>query len=122
MSYIPNTPLTHGTLVVAATTNATSIKASPGVLGFLAMDNTNSTPLYVKFYDKASAPTVGTDTPAYTFMVPGNLNGAGNNPPIPPGGLNFTAGIAMAVTTNRVSTDATAVGTANTCTVNYGYL
>ncbi len=47
----------------AASTNATSLKASAGTLFALYAVNLNAAMRYVKFYDKASAPTVGTDVP-----------------------------------------------------------
>lgn len=32
--------------------------------------NVNTSDVYVKFYDKATSPTVGTDTPILTLLVP----------------------------------------------------
>jgi hypothetical protein len=111
---------TPGKLIAANTTNATSIKGSAGTVGFLSFQNKDASPVYVKFYDKASAPTVGTDTPVAVFMVPGNASGTGNNPPLPPQGLAFATGIAMAVTAGIADADTTAVP-ASAVTVNYGY-
>lgn len=108
-------------LVSAASTNATSVKASAGVLGMATVSNVNAAVRYLKFYNKASAPTVGTDTPVLTFAIPGNTAGAGSNVPIPDVGLAFTTGIAFALTVE--ATDAGSTGVAvSEIVVNLGYL
>lgn len=121
MTYIPpRAAATPGRLVSAATTNATSVKASAGTLHTLVAVNTTATLKYVKFYNKASAPTVGTDTPVQTFAVPGNTAGAGVAVPIPTQGLNFSTGIAFAITGAAADADTTAVG-AGDVIISYGY-
>ncbi len=107
-------------LISAATTNATSVKGSPGSLGSIICGNVGATVAYLKLYNKASAPTVGTDTPVHTIMIPGNTAGAGFSYPIP-AGLSFTTGIALAVTGLMADTDTTAVALNQVC-VNLGYL
>lgn len=111
---------TPGKLNSAASTNATSVKASAGKLGWVSVTNINASPRYLKFYNKASAPTVGTDTPVLVLLIPGNANGSGNNPAIPPQGLNFSTGIAFAITTGAADSDTGAVAL-NDIIVNYGY-
>lgn len=96
-------------LVSAATTNATSLKASAGTLYALVATNTNAAARYLKLYDKATAPTVGTDTPVLTICVPGNTAGAGVVLPIPACGLAFANGIAYATTTGAADSDTAAV-------------
>lgn len=91
--------------IAAATTNATSVKASAGQVGGYAIFNKATSNRYVKLYDKASAPTVGTDTPVTTILVP-----AGGGAILPIGaGIVFAVGIAYAITTGIEVTDATAV-------------
>src|SRR6185437_2403366 len=107
-------------LVSAATTNATSVKASAGSVGVIVVGNVASTVAYLKFYNKASAPTVGTDTPVFVVPIPGNTAGAGATVPLGPG-LSFTTGIAFAVTGLLADTDTTAVA-ANNVSVSLGYL
>ena len=53
----------------AATTNATSTKASAGTVYGIIVANASAETRYLKVYNKASAPTVGTDTPVLTFPV-----------------------------------------------------
>jgi hypothetical protein len=100
-------------LISAATTNATSLKASAGqVYGFQFTNKNTSNPAYVKLYNKASAPTVGTDTPVKVICVP-----AAASVSLPtvvvhqqPLGIAFGTGIAYAVTGGSADNDTTAVG------------
>jgi hypothetical protein len=121
---IAETPTTLGGLtphqkISAATTNATSLKASAGQLYWLYVSNVNAAARYIKFYDKATAPTVGTDTPVLTILVPGNAAGAGGTVPIP-SGIAFGTGIAYAITTGVAVADTGAVA-ANEIVLNLGY-
>lgn len=64
----------------AATTNPTSAKASAGDVHCISGFNAAASVRYLKFYAKATAPTVGTDTPVLTIALPVgafniNLNG-----------------------------------------------
>lgn len=54
----------------ANTTNATSAKAGPGYLHHISGYNAAAAARYLKLYNKASAPTVGTDTPFMTIYLP----------------------------------------------------
>jgi hypothetical protein len=49
-------------LAAAATTNATVIKATPGMVYGFSLFHVNDAPVYVTFYDSASAPTPDTTT------------------------------------------------------------
>jgi len=113
--------LTPYKLNSAASTNATSVKASAGTLGAIIVTNINAAVRYLKFYNKASSPTVGTDTPVLVFAIPGNTAGAGIAVPLPPHGFSFTTGIAFALTTGAADSDTGAVA-ANEQIVNLGYL
>jgi hypothetical protein len=93
-------------LLSAASTNATSIKASAGKLYGIMASNIGVAPAYVKFYNKASSPTVGSDTPIMTIMVPANQGGIARELLI---GVPFGTGLAMAVTGGAADADTTAV-------------
>lgn len=95
-------------LISAASTNATSLKASAGTLYTLYAVNLNAAVRYVKFYNKASAPTVGTDTPVATFPIPASTTGAGFAIDLGPG-FDFATGIAYATTTGAADSDTGAV-------------
>lgn len=101
----------------AATVNATSVKDGACTLwDVIAMNVSTSAPAYLKLYDKASAPTVGTDTPVYVLPLPtaGSANGAGAARSWPTG-LKFTLGLAYAITGGMADTDATAVAAGQVC-------
>lgn len=91
----------------AATTNATSVKASAGTVYSITVSNTAASPRYVKLYNKASAPTVGTDVPVLTIPVPA---GGVVNVPFGTTGHRLGTGIALAITANAADSDATAIG------------
>jgi len=90
----------------AATTNATSLKASAGEVGMIVAFNTSAAAKFLKFYNKASAPTVGTDTPILTLPIPASNNGFVITPSE---GIAFSTGIAFAITGAVADGDTTAV-------------
>lgn len=107
-------------LLSASSTNATSVKASAGSVGFIFAVNLNAAVRYLKLYNKASAPTVGTDTPIATLPIPASTTGAGFSLSIPDG-VNFSTGIAYATTTGAADSDTAAVA-ANEIFVFMGYV
>lgn len=62
----------HRLLTAAATVNATLVVAAPGEVYRAFGYNAAGAARYLKFYDKASAPVVGTDTPVITIYLPAN--------------------------------------------------
>lgn len=109
--WTPATPV-----IAAATTNATSVKASAGQVGGWYIHNNAASVRYVKLYNKASAPTVGTDTPVLVIPIPA---GAAANVEFA-NGIAFSTGIALAIVTGQANSDATAV-TAGDVVVNLLY-
>lgn len=93
-------------LISAASTNATSVKGSNGTIGSLVATNLNVLPRYIKLYSKASAPTVGTDTPVATLLIP-----PGGSLVLDCGGfgIRLSTGIAYALTTGITVADTGAV-------------
>lgn len=89
----------------AATTNATSVKASTGVVYGVNLHNSGAAAVFVKLYNKASAPVVGTDVPVETIAIPagGRVDYSYTQ------GNAFSAGIAYAITNLVADTDTTAV-------------
>jgi hypothetical protein len=109
-SISPNLPVpTMSTISSTNTTNATSVKASAGTVFNILVSNTGSAAAYLKLYNKASAPTVGTDVPVITITVPANGVVCVNPHLI---GIWFSTGIALAITNNAADSDTTAVATA----------
>jgi len=113
---IPSTP---GKLISANTTNGTVVKSEPSAVDFLTASNTNASPRYLKIYNKRTAPTVGTDIPVFTFLIPGN-SGSGTNIPLPPKGLQLDEGFGLGLTTGVADNDTGAVA-ANEIVVNYQF-
>lgn len=100
--------LTQGKVVAAASTNATSLKASAGQVYGYEFTNKSATLAYVKLFNKASAPTVGTDVPTRIIAVPaGGVRQFTTNIGIP-----FSTGIAYCIVngaTGYLDADTTAV-------------
>lgn len=97
---------TSARIASAATTNATSVKASAGNLYSMELSNTSAAVKFFKLYNKATAPTVGTDTPVHTILIPAGATLQlcwDMNP------KRFSTGIAYAITGAKADTDATAV-------------
>lgn len=113
------TAATGHSAVSAASTNATSVKGSAGTLFSIEAFNTNAAPAYLKLYNKATAPTVGTDTPVRRYCIPGNVAGAGVVFAFPKG-VTFDTGIAYAITTGAADSNTDAVA-ANEVLVNLSY-
>lgn len=95
--------------ISAATTNATSVKASAGTCNTISCGNINAAVRYLKLYNKASAPTVGTDTPVATIVLKINETTTVDCGPF---GRRFATGIAYAITTGIAVADTGAVAAA----------
>jgi hypothetical protein len=118
VSLSPNLAATPYALSAAATTNATSVKASAGTLFSIICSNTAAATNYLKLYNKASAPTVGTDVPVLTIAIPTNGTIALELGTL---GYRFAAGIAFATTVNAVDSDTTVLAAANTMKIALSY-
>ena len=93
-------------LTTAASTNAAVVKASAGNIFEISVFNSTAATIYVRLYNKATAPTVGTDVPLVVIPVAAN---ALANIEFGALGKRFATGIAIAVTAAAGNTDATAV-------------
>jgi hypothetical protein len=103
-------------LVTTASTNAASLTGIP--CGFDGMSGWSTVTAYLKIFDKASAPVLGTDIPVMTIMLPANV----------PQRVDFGVetcpmkfGLAIAVTLNPADNDATVLAAANTSGVDIFY-
>jgi len=96
---------TMARVAAAASTNSTNVKASAGrVVGYHFTNNTAAAK-YIKLYNKASAPTVGTDTPVTTLILPASSQIFAQFV----GGLSFATGIGYGITGAVADNDTTAV-------------
>lgn len=94
-----------------------NIKATPGVVTGYFISNLHASAVrYIKFYNKATAPTVGTDTPKLTIPLQpktaANLSASDH--------IYFSAGIGIGATTGLADNDTGAPG-ANDVVVNILY-
>lgn len=88
----------------ANTTNPTSAKAAAGNVHHVNGYNSSATVTYLKLYNKASAPTVGTDTPFMTIaLAPTSTFSVNLN------ALYFGTGIAYGLTTDAADAGTTVV-------------
>lgn len=94
-------------VVSLASTNAASILASQGRVVGWHLYNATETIKVVKLYNLATAPTVGTTVPFLTIPIAANSQATFNC-----NGINFSDGIAIAITgaIADASTTATAAG------------
>jgi hypothetical protein len=102
--------------ISTADTNATLVKASPGRVKNYQIYNGNNAIRYFKFYDKATAPTVGTDIPVQRIPLPPNawtIFGTDD-------GLRFEQGISYGIVTGAADNNTTATGT--DIQVNIGFM
>ncbi|URC15517.1 hypothetical protein DB2_15 [Octadecabacter Antarctic DB virus 2] len=109
---------TYEQVITAATENETSVTTGPTRLRTFALVNGVATLRYFKLYDKASAPVAGTDTPVATItMSPNSESGF----TLPGGGLQFSLGLAYAMTLGVANSDTTADSVVGAITGILGY-
>ncbi len=109
-------------LIALNSDNATLVAAGPHVLLSAQLSGVGSAPAYVKFYDKATAPTCGTDTPKKVLAIPAAstaANGGGSNVTVSLG-TSFLLGLGFCVVTGIADSDDTAVA-ASTFNINFDY-
>lgn len=94
---------TSSRVVAAASTNATSLKASAGNITEIDVFNVAAYDVFLKFYNKASAPTIGTDTPVWTIPIKAGTGYAREFAL----GKSFATGIAYAITKLQADSDTT---------------
>lgn len=97
----------------AATTNSTLMHAGRGLVKVMLPINTTAVLYYLKLYDKATAPTCGTDTPVLTIPVPSTgTAGQGGGVALPSAdGLQFFLGIGFCLTGGIADNDVTVAAT-----------
>lgn len=104
-------------LVSAGSANNTNIKASAGSLyGYSISNTTASTTEFVKFFNKATTPAAGTDTPIWTVQVPGSstVTAYFSTP------IGCSAGLGLATVTGAADNSSTGVS-AGDLVINVAY-
>lgn len=106
-------------LVSVNTVNGTNVTQAPTTVKGIQVYNINASARYLKIYNKATAPTVGTDVPVKVILIPGGTAGAGSNVNLGEG-IYLSNGLSFALTTGIQDSDTTAVA-ANEIIVNIDY-
>jgi hypothetical protein len=101
----------------AASTNATLAKSSEGLLFYISGFNAAVATRFLKLYNKATAPTVGTDTPLLTIAIPASSAFVLDFSR----GVDFDTGIGYALTTGAADNDTGAVAAADILGLNILY-
>lgn len=113
---------THRLLSAAASVNATSVKGSAGNLHKIYGVSANAAARYLKLYNKATAPTVGTDTPIFTLYIPPNtVNGGQFSFDFGPIAHYFSLGIGYGMTTAAADADTGALTAGDVIAFNISY-
>jgi hypothetical protein len=105
---VPATPYFVNSL--ATTNGALILTGTSGLQAFYAT-NTGAAAAYVKLYNKATAPTVGTDVPEMIVPVPAAVGGVPGAVELTPGfnAYRFALGLGIAITGGAADADTTAV-------------
>jgi hypothetical protein len=101
----------------AGSTNATNVKSSAGKLYQVSVYNNTASLKYLKIYNKASSPTVGSDTPIFTWPIPANGGFVADFPK----GHDFSIGLGYAMTTGAADADTGAVTAGDLIGLNIAY-
>jgi hypothetical protein len=107
----PAVPATQYSVNSLNTTNgALILTGTSGLQAFFA-SNIGATVAYVKLYNKATAPTVGTDVPLMVIPVPAAVGTVAGFVELTPGfnGYRFPLGLGIAITGLMADSDTTAV-------------
>lgn len=108
---------TNRLLSAAASVNATLVKNAAGDLFNIDGYNNNAAARFLKLYNKASAPTVGTDTPVRTMRLPPTAQYSFSfNPP-----LYFSTGIGFGISTAAADADTGALTAGDIVAQNVDY-
>lgn len=103
-------PATSHHSISTASTNATAVKATAGNIVGGTITNNGAEMVYFKIYNKATAPSVGSDIPIFTIGIPKESTVKLGD--IVPLGHRYSVGISYAITGGMPIADATAVGAA----------
>ncbi len=114
----PSGGATPAKYLSAASNNSTNVKAVAGQVYSLVAINTTATLYYLKLYDKATAPTCGTDTSVQNYPVPASTAGAGFVLPIPVG-MSFFNGIGFCLTGGVADSDNSNAATGIVLSITY---
>jgi hypothetical protein len=99
------TGATSSRVVSATTVNNTNLKGSAGRIYNIDVFNVAAYDVFMKFYNKATAPAAGTDTPVWTVPLKSGTGFARSFP----AGKSFATGIGYAITKLQADSDTTVI-------------
>lgn len=102
----------------AATNNSTLVLGRASVVKVIHAVNTTATLYYLKLYNKATAPTCGTDVPVFVTALPANAAGGAPVSPDVSDGLLFPLGVGFCIVAGIADNDNTNADTG--ITLNLG--
>lgn len=103
-----------------ASDNSTNVSSAASTIYSGFVENFNGSAIYLKFYDSATAPTVGTDTPKMTIKVSAESSFSLNDVIGQSGGMYFSSGIGYGITGSYADDDTTTVA-ADTTLLQFSY-
>ena len=106
-------------LSAAATTNSTLVKGSAGRVARIRGYNAKAAVAFLKLYNKATAPTVGTDTPVLTFALAASKE---FDIDFNDFGYSFSTGIGFGITGAVADADTTALVAGDVLGLNILYI
>ena len=109
----------HRLVQSLASTNALLVKAGATRVARVVGYNAKATVVFLKLYNKASAPTVGTDVPVLTFALKPQFNFDINAEAL---GFNFATGCSYCITAGAADTDTTAIAAGDVLGLNIIYI
>jgi hypothetical protein len=113
----PSNGTTMSSYILAATTNSQLVITGTKNLFTIDVSNDSATKFWLKLYNKATAPTVGTDVPVLRYLVPANTMLEIQIPQYY--GAYFSLGIGYATTGLVADADTTAITAGSVVTVTY---
>ena len=113
------TLLYHRLVQSLASTNALLVKAGATRVARVVGYNAKATVVFLKLYNKASAPTVGTDVPVLTFALKPQFNFDISAEAL---GFNFATGCSYCITAGAADTDTTAIAAGDVLGLNIIYI
>ena len=113
------TLLYHRLVQSLASTNALLVKAGATRVARVVGYNAKATVVFLKLYNKASAPTVGTDVPVLTFALKPQQNFDISAETL---GFNFATGCSYCITAGAADTDTTAIAAGDVLGLNIIYI
>ncbi len=114
-AYAQSAPVSY---LSTASTNATLVQAGRTYVKVILPINTTTTVYYLKLYDKATAPTCGTDTPKWRIPVPYGASNSGGGISLPNDGLQFQLGFGFCLVGGIADNDSSNAATG--VTLNFG--